>query len=454
MKAIPLNIVLAVLSAAPCACALDTIEFDKDYKGSILELEGPLLAIQGDGKSLDLTIELPSPKGTETFVRATIVDAHTIDYDSLLKNKAAIRVKGKCSGCHMNTPKQKYVTMYQLSCEIGGVQIKETPKPKMEDSPVIALDEEKIRKSLVKVVGGPYLCTGFVASYKGRKVIITRAHAFLEGKVVISSSQTQINASEFAFARDRDMAIIEAPDTCAIPPLELEGDISILEHEHPISVISAMAMATPEATKGKIIGVGPQNLEVSAPINPDNAGSPIISLRTGKAVGIACHSVGSRPTFSTKGTRFEEERKFGLRIDSLKAEDLQPIDQKKLDSDLNSFATAFSANKLAFTILSDIYETGSPSLSPSKYDIKKYPSLMIAIKDWNEALLKGPKGEFDSILKRLKSQISSPLANVRPKNINYDWVRSEIERQLDLNSYYCKVFDGLSKDVEELRRLK
>jgi len=71
---------------------------------------------------------------------------------------------------------------------------------------------------------------------------------------------------------------------------------------------------------GRIVGIGPNLVEVDAPIVPGNSGSPIIDLKTGNVVGVATYTVTreSDDLTTKKKAPQVEVRRFGYRIDNVK----------------------------------------------------------------------------------------------------------------------------------------
>ena len=112
---------------------------------------------------------------------------------------------------------------------------------------------------------------------------------------------------------------------------------------------------------GRIVGIGPDLVEVDAPFVPGNSGSPIIHLKTGKVIGVATYSVTNQydVTTSRKLTR-PVIRRFGYRLDGV--DKWQPVnwgafcqqrDQmesiEKLTADLYDFFVDLGDNKSAVT---------------------------------------------------------------------------------------------------------
>ena len=72
------------------------------------------------------------------------------------------------------------------------------------------------------------------------------------------------------------------------------------------------------ALGGKIIGVGPSLIEISAEFVQGNSGSPVLTL-DGKVVGIATFAVNGAESenWVKSGTRFDGVRRFALRLDNI-----------------------------------------------------------------------------------------------------------------------------------------
>jgi serine protease Do len=76
-------------------------------------------------------------------------------------------------------------------------------------------------------------------------------------------------------------------------------------------------------TTGKIKGVGPSRVEVDAPFQPGNSGSPIFDRKSGEVVGVAAYAETvpldalGNPATSSATVLKRETRWFGYRLDSV-----------------------------------------------------------------------------------------------------------------------------------------
>ncbi|MCW1922878.1 serine protease [Luteolibacter arcticus] len=67
--------------------------------------------------------------------------------------------------------------------------------------------------------------------------------------------------------------------------------------------------------EGKIMGVGPESIEIDAEVIQGNSGGPILHGDTHQALGVVTHLSTERKDLWAKGTRFADVRRFGCRLD-------------------------------------------------------------------------------------------------------------------------------------------
>lgn len=335
-----------------------------------------------------------------------------------------------------------------------------------DDAIAIAFNEPETMKSIVTAKGSKGSGSAFIAKIDGRKTLVTNIHVVFDNDPkFISMANEELQVLEPRFAPDRDLAFYELADQEKAPPaLEIEPDIAKLPADQPVLVLgNSLGAGVNTRLKGRILGVGPSTLEISAQIVPGNSGSPILNASNGKVVGVSTYGTVTRKAdFSIKGTRFEEVRRFGTRTDSLDLASLEPFDKRKYAADVKLYNSVEAVNELGLLLLTDICEQkagkSQPTIEPSRYDFKKYVSLEPAIKEWNDILngrvSAGNKSSVNvsSGLKRFKSQISMPIMNARKQQANYSWVRDAVAKQIEQNDSYCKAFDDIRKEVEELSR--
>jgi S1-C subfamily serine protease len=172
---------------------------------------------------------------------------------------------------------------------------KATPEPEAPLPPG-ALSAGEIlktyRKSLVFVSGADGNGSGFVAASGGTNFLFTNAHvaAGIKGAGFKSLEGAAVQVGAASIAVGHDIFRMQLPAAPGKPFEVMEGvsekatigdDVVVLGNAEGAGVINLI--------KGKIVGIGPDRVEVDAPFQPGNSGSPIIHLKTGQVIGVATY---------------------------------------------------------------------------------------------------------------------------------------------------------------------
>jgi putative protein kinase ArgK-like GTPase of G3E family len=187
--------------------------------------------------------------------------------------------------------------------------------------------------SLVFVTGSAGSGSGFVATISGANFLVTNVHvaagirdaAFktLDGTVVQGGAPSMaVGEDIFCMALPtggKPFEIMKNVDTNAA----VGDDVVVLGNAEGAGVVNTLL--------GKIVGIGPNLVEIDAPFVPGNSGSPIIHLKTGKVIGVATYLVTNQYDLSTnKKLKKPVVRRFGYRLDSVKG--WQPVDWRAFDA--------------------------------------------------------------------------------------------------------------------------
>lgn len=162
--------------------------------------------------------------------------------------------------------------------------------------------------------------SGFICEIDGKPVAITNAHVVSGAKqlrfVKPDGKPVEVIAEQMQAAMDRDLVFfpLKTPQkgfkVFTGTSLDICDAIVCLGNSGGKSVITAL--------EGKIVGVGGNTLEVDAEVIQGNSGCPVIKPATGEVVGVVTHAVREAPNWVAKGTRFEQVRRFCLKIEGTK----------------------------------------------------------------------------------------------------------------------------------------
>jgi len=186
------------------------------------------------------------------------------------------------------------------------------PNPRQrQGAPKLKMDKTTYLVKTDKGEGSAFLVRMGSTSY-----IVTNYHVLKGSKTAEFSntgdSLTLESSSIVDVATDRDLVrIVVAKDAELVPSEAPSLNQKVDVYGNP----GGERVITQET--GKLLGIGPVNIEVSAKFILGNSGGPIIQSDTGDVVGVATYlrRHAEMEKWITNKTRFEEARRFGVRLD-------------------------------------------------------------------------------------------------------------------------------------------
>jgi hypothetical protein len=202
--------------------------------------------------------------------------------------------------------------------------------------------------------------------------------------------------------------------------------------------------------KGRIVGVGPDLVEVDAPFVPGNSGSPIIHLKTGKVIGVATYLIVKQYDASTREAIQEPRiRRFGYRIDSVKT--WQPVNWnsfyaqaaemegiEKLTTDLERFLMDLARNH---------------RITPGMHT---NPAIKNQIDWWMASGERGSLGSRDTatadqnLIAGLKNISEGDIQGAR-SHFSYDYFLRNLAQQQQQRKGITDVFDEILGEMRKTR---
>ncbi len=199
--------------------------------------------------------------------------------------------------------------------------------------------------------------SGFLCELWGVPVLITNAHVYaqMQDTLIQDSRQNNYQVRAALVSRTRDIALLEVDLPKNAKPLKLDYDVGHRRLDSPL-----WAFGDSSGTKvvvelyGKLLGIGPDDIEISAGIVPGNSGGPVVG-DDGRIIGMSSYllynrSSGSRDPFA--GTRFgspdstdDNIRRFALRIDNLRMDDFEIFDPELQQKDLDLYRHLADVNR-------------------------------------------------------------------------------------------------------------
>lgn len=186
--------------------------------------------------------------------------------------------------------------------------------------------------ALVIIEGDAGVGTGFFCHVRGRDFIVTNLHTLSGHRSmrIRTVNGNPVQPKEIYGAVGHDIALIAVDQTWG----ELKAASNVAEETQlgaPVVVPgNKLGGGVMTEVEGKVLGIGPDRVQVAARFEPGNSGSPIINQETGKVIGVATYITGDMPENFVEEAAFEggpsnsanKIRWFGYRIDSVEKWDL------------------------------------------------------------------------------------------------------------------------------------
>ncbi len=184
-----------------------------------------------------------------------------------------------------------------------------------------ALNFQKYAPYMAIITGDQSAGSGFIAAFEGGCYLFTNTHV-LSGNSRVTAKL--LNGKPIAL---NGVAAADDYDISAFPQTTVtSGGIEILKDldqnvaigDDVVVLGNSMGASVVTEIAGKVTGLGPELVEVDAKFVAGNSGSPIIHVKTGKAIAIATFSMMRKMENFGKDSQFNSvERRFGYRLDNI-----------------------------------------------------------------------------------------------------------------------------------------
>lgn len=305
------------------------------------------------------------------------------------------------------------------------------------------------RNSLVFVTGTNGAGSGFLAKYSTGNFLFTNAHvaAGVRGAAFKTLEGTEVKIGAASCAVGHDVFLLQA--TTNGEPFEIMKDVEqnaaigddivVLGNAEGAGVINPLT--------GKIVGVGPQLVEVNAPFQPGNSGSPIVHLKSGKVIGVATYAVIRKYDPSTKEPVKEPViRRFGYRLDSIKS--WQPVNWQTFFAQATEMEAIEKLTKDLAAFLNDLATEKRINLGAHNN-----PAIKNRIDAWLEARAKKLSHRDaamadQGLISFLKVACQSDVTAAR-QHITYDYFQRDLADQQKERDEISGVFNEIIQNIRK-----
>jgi hypothetical protein len=315
-----------------------------------------------------------------------------------------------------------------------------------------AASAEEQAAELVKTHGGSLVLvedkggagSGFVCSFGGKKFVFTNQHVVAghAGASLTLLDQSQLKTGQAAAAVGHDiMSLALLSDAKAMEMMtEVEKNVSIGD--------DVAVLGNPEGARvikpltGKLVGIGPNLIEVTAEFVPGNSGSPIVHLQSGKVIGIATY-LTMRDMAGLSGRAAPKVRRFGYRLDSVKQ--WQPVAWPAYNQEYATMEGIKARTHDLAALLREMSRTGGVNAS-----LHQNPAIRRPLEKFDQAAAGKSIVPVDraravkDLMSALRSATESDVLQANAR-LRYDFFRKELTEEQQVRGQFYKIFDELMK---------
>ena len=301
------------------------------------------------------------------------------------------------------------------------------------------------RSDLVLVEGKSGRGSAFIGLLKGRKFLITNAHVIAGIKdphfKTLDNAPVKLDSAA-AVAVGHDIVIWGvAQGGTGIPIVGAVATDAAIGDEVVVPG-NAGGEGVVNAVAGKIVGIGPNLVEVSAPIEAGSSGSPVIHMNSGKALGVATY-LSIKSTDQTQGSSGSAQatvRRFGYRLDSVAQ--WQPINWPKFYTEAGVVEKLEQTSAELIQALLDL-RAASKSRRATRTYAYDSPAIRGALDNYYAELAAGAGNGPEAsrtLLTSLRAESQSGVSSARA-SLSYDYFRRQFEEEGQKRKELMEIFD-------------
>ena len=221
----------------------------------------------------------------------------------------------------------------------------------------------------------------------------------------------------------------------------IDDEVVVLGNSEGAGVINTI--------KGRIVGIGPQLVEVDAPFQPGNSGSPIVHLKTGKVIGVATYLTIKKYDAATKEVlKAPVIRRFGYRLDSVKT--WQPVNWPAFYAQA---AEVQAIETLTGDLDNFLVDLGKDSRVTAGAHTN--PAIKTRIDQWlaDKKKRMSPKDVAtvdQNFISFLRVACRSDIAAAQPR-LTYDYFQRQLGVQQQQRGEIADIFDKIIKEIQQGR---
>lgn len=299
--------------------------------------------------------------------------------------------------------------------------------------------------SLVFVEEGARHGSGFVCKLKGQTFVISNVHVLagmraplftrLDGSALKpGAGAIGVGHDVVRFAASDSSRPLEAADSVDAAA-EIGDEVVVLGNSEGARVILPLS--------GKLVGIGPNLVEVSAEFVPGNSGSPIIHVKSGKVIGVATYLVQRDMRWLSGETKEKKIRRFGYRLDSIKK--WQPLAWQAFQADQAEIEKIETRTVDLARLLDDMRDDGNVIASRHQSSGIYGPVRAFVEASSRKGVSAADRAQTRrNFMAAMRSASQTDIVQTRPR-LRYDYFQRALIEEERVREQFSALFDRLVK---------
>ena len=287
--------------------------------------------------------------------------------------------------------------------------------------------------------------SGFLVSFQNRTYVATNAHVLSgnEHLTIRTLDGAVLPIGALTVAKNIDLALIATIYSGSFLPIcqSFADNVHMDEQVRVFGNSEGAGVAT--NLTGKIIGIGPDRIEVDAKFVEGNSGSPVILDKTGEAVGIASYykiptiEEFANKSAAVKDSPFWQIRRFAYRLDATGGYDSLPLSTFAQEA---SYIDAFNENTENIYILA--VNLAFNNTITVDWHNRRFNHLAIPIQEYVQATRKPTSQDHNSMDAR----------QIFLTRLDYECTADiNLYRKYFLSTYHVKKLDEIATARDQLK---